>query len=217
MPAAPGQPGPGGQPGFPGQPVPPPAPFPPAAAAAAADQDLPGWIPPPRSSPFEQQQARPATLGRRLVARLLDNVVVVGLSAAVGVPLLLASIAHIDGKIDAALQSGENVRVWLIDGTTSGYLGIWLATLLVLGFLYEALPTARWGRTLGKRLAKVRVVDIEAHDTPSFGQVVRRWLTGQLLGVLVIGIVDSLWCVFDRPWRQCWHDKMARTFVAGES
>jgi hypothetical protein len=33
-------------------------------------------------------------------------------------------------------------------------------------------------------------------------------------GVLVIGVVGVLWCLFDRPWRQCWHDKAAHTFVA---
>jgi hypothetical protein len=26
--------------------------------------------------------------------------------------------------------------------------------------------------------------------------------------------VNVLWCLFDRPWRQCWHDKAAHTFVA---
>jgi hypothetical protein len=26
--------------------------------------------------------------------------------------------------------------------------------------------------------------------------------------------VGVAWCLFDRPWRQCWHDKAAHTFVA---
>ena len=38
---------------------------------------------------------------------------------------------------------------------------------------------------------------------------------GEIPGLLVIGVVGVLWCLFDKPWRQCWHDKAAHTFVAG--
>ncbi len=89
-----------------------------------------------------------------------------------------------------------------------------LAVLLVGGVLYEALPTAKWGRTLGKKLFGVRVLDIESHDTVRFGAALRRWLVYGVLGVLAVGVFNVLWCLFDRPWRQCWHDKAARTFVA---
>jgi hypothetical protein len=34
-----------------------------------------------------------------------------------------------------------------------------------------------------------------------------------VLDALVVGVVGLAWCLFDRPWRQCWHDKAARTFV----
>ncbi len=80
--------------------------------------------------------------------------------------------------------------------------------------MLEALPAAKWGRTLGKRLCGVRVLDIESHDTPRFGAALRRWLVYGGLGALGIGVVGALWCLVDRPWRQCWHDKAARTFVA---
>jgi uncharacterized RDD family membrane protein YckC len=90
-----------------------------------------------------------------------------------------------------------------------------LAVLLVVGVLYEALPTAKWGRTLGKKLLGLEVRDIEAHEPPTFGAALRRWLVYSIPGVLVIGVVGVLWCLFDRPWRQCWHDKAAHTFVAG--
>ena len=40
-------------------------------------------------------------------------------------------------------------------------------------------------------------------------------LGGSLM--LAIGVLNALWCLFDRPWRQCWHDKAARTFVASNS
>ncbi|MBW8820187.1 MAG: RDD family protein, partial [Streptomyces sp.] len=43
----------------------------------------------------------------------------------------------------------------------------------------------------------------------------RRWLVYSVPGLLGIGLVGVAWCLFDRPWRQCWHDKAAHTFVAG--
>ncbi|MEV4435199.1 RDD family protein [Streptomyces sp. NPDC049585] len=162
----------------------------------------------------QEAQARPAGLGRRLAARLLDTVVFGGVVGAVAVPLWAKSVEHIDEKVEQARQTGRTVTVWLLDGTTGTYLAVVLAVLFVGGLLYEALPTAKWGRTLGKKLFKVRVVDIESHDAAGFGAAVRRWLVYGALGVLVIGVLNVLWCVFDRPWRQCWHDKAARTFVA---
>ncbi|MCM3809939.1 RDD family protein [Streptomyces sp. DR7-3] len=178
-----------------------------------------GVIPwkPPVDNPFlraAQAEGRPAPLGRRLAARLVDTAVLLGIVGAVAFPLWGKASDHIDEKVETAKQSGETVTVYFLDGTTSGYLAIVLGLLLVLGVVLEALPTAKWGRTLGKRLCGVRVLDIEGHDKPSFGAALRRWLVYSVLGVLVIGVLNVLWCLFDRPWRQCWHDKAARTFVA---
>ncbi|MFD7238083.1 RDD family protein [Streptomyces syringium] len=184
--------------------------------AQAHPGDAMGWKP-PKDDPFlrmGQAQGRPAALGRRLAARLVDTAVLAGAVGAAAVPLWGRSVDHIDEKVRQAKQSGQTVTVWLLDGTTGTYLGIVLGVLLLFGVLYEALPTAKWGRTLGKKLCGVRVLDIESHDTVPFGAALRRWLVYGVLGVLVVGVVNVLWCLVDRPWRQCWHDKAARTFVA---
>ncbi|MEU7582781.1 RDD family protein [Streptomyces sp. NPDC041068] len=162
-----------------------------------------------------QAAARPAGLGRRLAARLVDTVVLVAVTGAAALPLGTKAADHIDSKIDAAKLSGEKTTVWLLDGTTAGYLGLVLAVLLLFGVVYEALPTAKWGRTLGKKVCGIEVRDIEEHEAPTFGAALKRWLVYSVPGVLVIGVVGVLWCLFDRPWRQCWHDKAAGTFVAG--
>ncbi|MFD9215689.1 RDD family protein [Streptomyces sp. NPDC087659] len=189
---------------------------------AQTPEEEPPVVPwkPPVSDPFllaaqAQASARPAPLGRRFGARLIDTAVLGGLVGAASYPFVSAALAHIDEKIQAAKLSGETVTVWLIDGTTAFHLGLSLITMLVLGTLYEALPTARWGRTLGKRLLGLQVRDIESHEPPSFVAALLRWLVHGVLGVLVVGVLNVLWCVFDRPWRQCWHDKAAHTFVAG--
>ncbi|MFE6549025.1 RDD family protein [Streptomyces sp. NPDC057746] len=190
-----------------------------ASPGPEGDRPVAPWKP-PVEDPFlaavrAQVAARPAGLGRRLVARLLDTVVLAAVTGVAAVPLGTEAIDHINDKIDAAKLSGQTVTVWLLDGTTSMHLAVVLGVLLGFGVLYEVLPTAKWGRTLGKKLCGIEVRDIEAHEPPGFGHALRRWLVYSVPGLLVVGVVGVLWCVFDRPWRQCWHDKAAHTFVAG--
>lgn len=187
--------------------------------APQPDQPVVPWKP-PVDDHFQQlaaarTAARPAPLGKRFAARLIDTVVLGALVGAVAVPLASRAADHVNEKIDAAKLSGETVTVWLVDSTTASLAGAVLGLFLVLGVLLEALPTAKWGRTLGKKLCGLDVRDIESHDTPGFGAALRRWLVYGVLGLLLIGVVNVLWCLIDRPWRQCWHDKAARTFVAG--
>ncbi|MFG2514255.1 RDD family protein [Streptomyces sp. NPDC048584] len=176
------------------------------------------WKPPVddvfQAAARRQAAARPAPLGKRLAARLLDTVVLGAVTALAAVPLGTRAMDHIDAKIEAAKQSGRTVTVWLLDGTTAVHLGIVLAVLLLAGVLLEVLPTVKWGRTLGKRLLGIEVRDIEGHDAPSFAAALRRWLVYSVPGLLVIGVVGVVWCLFDKPWHQCWHDKAAHTFVA---
>ncbi|MFD9439609.1 RDD family protein [Streptomyces sp. NPDC060006] len=188
---------------------------------AGPDEEQPvvPWKP-VREDPFQaaarsQSNARPAGLGKRFAARLVDTLVLAAVTGAAAVPLGTRALDHVNEKIDAAKLSGETVTVWLLDGTTALYLGAVLGVLIIFGVLYEALPTAKWGRTLGKKLCGLQVRDIEGGDPPSFGLALRRWLVYSVPGVLVIGVVGVVWGLFDRPWRQCWHDKAAHTFVAG--
>jgi uncharacterized RDD family membrane protein YckC len=202
VPAQP-QPQPGGQ-GAPGGP--------------GGQETVPPWRRPPAEDLFARvaarQETRPGGLGRRFGARLVDFVLTLGVGAGAAFPFVDKTIDHINAKIDAVEQAGVTQRVWLIDGTTGGYLALVVGALLVFGLLYEVLPTARWGRTLGKKLFGLSVVNIEGYENPTFGKSLLRWLVNGVLGLLAVGLVNVLWCVFDRPWRQCWHDKAAGTFVA---
>ncbi|MBP0462259.1 RDD family protein, partial [Streptomyces montanisoli] len=187
-------------------------------APAGGEPPVVPWKP-PTEDPFQaaaraQASARPAGLGRRLLARVIDTVVVGAVVGAAAAPLALRARTHIDDKIEAARQSGRTVTVYLIDGTTGGYLAVVLAALLVVGVLYEALPTARWGRTLGKKVCGLTVLDMESFEPPGFGRALARWLLYGVLGAVAVGVLNVVWCLFDRPWRQCWHDKVAHTFVA---
>ncbi|MDH6121509.1 putative RDD family membrane protein YckC [Kitasatospora sp. GAS204A] len=159
-----------------------------------------------------------AGLGRRLVARLVDLAVVGAVVAAVGVPLAVDTTAYLQQKLDQARTAshltGREVQVWLLDGTVLGRVALLLGVLLLVGLLYEVLPTARTGRTLGKRLAGVRVVGStgagRAGRPPGFGRALVRCLVGQLTVLTVLGPLAPL---TDRQRRRGWADRAARTRV----
>ncbi|MFJ6485311.1 RDD family protein [Streptomyces sp. NPDC091682] len=156
-----------------------------------------------------ERAVRPAGLSRRAVARALDSLAYAAVAVAVARPLLPEAAAHVEAKVNAARASGRTTTVWLLDGTIAGLLGLVLGTVLLFGILYEVLPTARWGRTPGKKLLGVRVLATASLRPPTFSAALRRWLV-----YAVLGLPGSLWCLVDRPRRQAWHDKAARTYVA---
>ncbi|MFI5639885.1 RDD family protein [Streptomyces goshikiensis] len=177
-----------------------------ASGAAAAGQR------PDARAVFErmaERAVRPAGLIRRGLARAVDSLVFAAVAAAVARPLVPAATAHIEAKVDAARGTGRTTTVWLLDATIVGYLGVVLAAVLLFGVLYEALPTARWGRTPGKKLFGVRVLATATLRPPGFGAALRRWLAYALLGLL-----GGLWCLGDRPRRRGLHDRAAGTYVA---
>ncbi|MGW5848373.1 RDD family protein [Streptomyces sp. NPDC055254] len=156
-----------------------------------------------------RRAVRPAGLPRRALARALDSLVLAAVAAGAALPLVPAAGAHLQAKVDAARSSGRTTTVWLVDGTVAGQLGLVLAAVLLFGVLYEVLPTARWGRTPGKKLCGVRVLSTATLRPPTFGAALLRWLVYAFLG-----LPGSLWCLVDRPRRQAWHDKAAKTYVA---
>ncbi|MFI7276799.1 RDD family protein [Streptomyces sp. NPDC049879] len=164
----------------------------------------------------EPDRQYPATLGRRLMARIVDTLLPLIAAAAVAWPLLGSARDHIQEQIDAAERAGVTQQIWLVDGTTGGYIALVLGVFLGVGLLLEALPTAIWGTTPGKGLFGARVVDLQQQEKPSFGKALLRWLVFNASALFVVGVVSLLMGARDRPWRQAWHDKAAGTFVAGK-
>ncbi|MCE7082545.1 RDD family protein [Streptomyces sp. ST2-7A] len=167
-------------------------------------------------APWEvEDDAYPASPVRRILARLVDGLLPA--AAAVGVALPFAGPArdHIEGKITAVEQAGVTEDVWLVDGTTGPWIVLVLGVFLLAGLLLEALPMALWGRTPGKALCGLRVVDMGSRDRPGIGAALIRWFTHTVLWWTVVGAIGVVLALFDRPWRQGWHDRVARTFVAG--
>ncbi|MFJ8625670.1 RDD family protein [Kitasatospora sp. NPDC093550] len=164
--------------------------------------------------------AVPAGLGRRLAARAVDTAVLLVVAVAAGIPLAASVSDHIQEKLDQARMASaltrRQVQVWLVDDVVVGKIAVLIGILLFVSLLYEVLPTARTGQTFGKRLARIRVVDVAAPGTPaaraglSLGRSLTRWVVRQVGTVLLLGLV---WPVFDRPARRGWQDRAARTRV----
>jgi uncharacterized RDD family membrane protein YckC len=84
-----------------------------------------------------------------------------------------------------------------------------VAPNLVFLLGYFILPTIIWGRTPGKWVAGIVVVDSDGR-TPGPAAIPREMI-GKLVSFLAGG-VGIIWLIFD-PKKQGWHDKIAGTYV----
>ncbi|MDD3468161.1 MAG: RDD family protein [Campylobacterales bacterium] len=80
----------------------------------------------------------------------------------------------------------------------------------VVEIAYQGIFTKLYGATLGKMLVKIRVVDIQMLDTPSWAaSFLRASVRFFSEALFYLGFV---WAIFD-PVKQGWHDKFAKTLV----
>jgi uncharacterized RDD family membrane protein YckC len=161
-----------------------------------AGADLPGWSPAPMAD-------RPlADPWLRLCARLLDSLVF----GAAQVPLIAAVLWFVVRTLVADPQPDPDAATALMFAAFAAF-----AVLSWGGWLGYCLLTMRsGGQTWGKRVAGVRVVTLEGNRVPTVRDIVLRELVYLAMGSLYI---DALWCLWDRPWQQCLHDKVAGTVV----
>lgn len=174
------------------------------------------FIPSQRQEASGVRRLPPAPLPRRFFARLTDLVVPFAVGAGVAFAVVPPALDHLRDKMDRIRYEGRTETVWLVDGTTTLAVVYVLAAVLAAMFVYEVIPTWLRGRSVGKTLFGLRVVDVGSHKTPELGQAVRRWLVLGLPGLLVVGLIGVVRGAFDLPWRQGWHDLAANTFVGRE-
>ncbi|MFF7636594.1 RDD family protein [Kitasatospora sp. NPDC008050] len=97
------------------------------------------------------------------------------------------------------------------DGWTGG---VWVYYGLYL--IYEGLMLSRDGQTLGKKVMNVRVAMLADGSSPAGSAAWTRAAVYTLPAAVCCGIwwlVDGLFGVFNKPYRQCLHDKAAKTVV----
>jgi uncharacterized RDD family membrane protein YckC len=160
---------------------------------------------------------RLAPLGRRVVARLIDIFAVFLLCAVVNGYFWYRFAQEVTPALDDLLTGKETLTL----SPEASRLN-WIILLLTIGlwFAYEVPATANSGQTLGKRIMGIRVIRIVDDGALSFGQSIRRWLILMLPSPAVsavcglpLQLADLLWCTWDKPARQCLHDKAVTSIV----
>jgi uncharacterized RDD family membrane protein YckC len=155
-----------------------------------------------------------ATVGQRLVARIIDAVllwIVASIVMGIGGFGLFAS----SSSIEVDPQTG---RITNSTASGLGVAGFFLAILvvLILGIAYEVVLIALRGQTLGKQIMGVKVVLQENGQVPGWGPSFLRWIL-PAVGSFLCGIgalIVYLSVLFDNSGRQQgWHDKVAHDLV----
>jgi uncharacterized RDD family membrane protein YckC len=157
---------------------------------------------------------------RRLLARIIDVVVVGIVLIPVTVPLLSGPFGRLEQVTSQYPNlSAPGAESALSKADSKFLVALWLLALIAAAvwFLYDAVQHAKWGQTLGKRVLSTKVVS--AYDRSPIGAsaAIRRAAVYALVPVIpvvgtVFAFVNELWLLWDRR-RQCLHDKAARTIV----
>lgn len=104
------------------------------------------------------------------------------------------------------------------DADDSGKSSATQIVFALVYFIYEGLMLTTQGQTVGKKLMKLRVAMLDNGSNPT-GQP--GWFRAGAYALpqivpccgFVYWLVNILWCTWDRPYRQCLHDKAGKTVV----
>lgn len=128
--------------------------------------------------------------GRRLVAALLDGLIMMTVSTLIGF------ILGLSGAVSTSQQSSLS--------------GLSYAIGLALSIAYYVFYQQRAGQTLGKKALGIKVVDVSG-NTPSLMTFFLREIIGKFISSLILGI-GYLMVLWDSK-KQGLHDKIAGTYV----
>jgi uncharacterized RDD family membrane protein YckC len=191
--------------------------LPPGYPAPPGYQVPPGYaVPPPAyrlvHPPMSPSGQRLAEFGDRLLAFIIDGVILGVLVAVVTIPayVILGSVLFDLGEPAAAPLDFLDVM-----GPVMLTLAVVIALSLVLTYVYEVEAMYRTGQTLGKRVMKLQIIPVDPARTLTRQMAFKRYLVQHVATFLVPGLnwIDGLWQLWDKPYRQCLHDKFAETLV----
>ncbi|WP_067802393.1 RDD family protein [Actinomadura formosensis] len=173
-----------------------------------------------------------APIHRRAGARIIDNGLVAVFGFALILPVTIGAFGL--GKPGSKTEDEGGIWNWPIIFTL-------FFVLSVLPFLYEAVQLSMWGRTLGKRVLGLGIVQARPAGEPvTTTQAVWRAgivHVGYQIGVFfflvlavmvwdyaaygmalvwVGGLMAYLWAIWDQPLHQALHDRFAGTLVIDE-
>jgi uncharacterized RDD family membrane protein YckC len=163
--------------------------------------------PPPVDAPVHYHPLAPdgrqlAGPGQRFLARLVDSLLaVIAVIVPVGIGVAFAA--------SVLPSDSPAVPAVIIPVLVLGMIGV--------PYLYEVeYPLRRNGQTPGKQVLKIAVAMLEPGAPLTRGALAKRFLAqvaANILSNCYIGFLDPLWMLWDKPYRQCLHDKWPRTVV----
>ncbi|PTL82332.1 RDD family protein [Vitiosangium sp. GDMCC 1.1324] len=186
-------------------------PAPPVATAPARRPVTPAPVAAKVSSEpgVTEIHARPASLWRRLLALAIDTGAIAGVAALY--LMLASSVAGVHAPqtglsgLDAFVVQVRALQSVLVPGAV---------LLAVLSLVYCAVSSFLWnGRTLGRRLLGLRLVDTHGLAPAPGRAVLRAVLASLSFGLFLAGFWMAL---FDRRG-QTLHDKLTSTYVVQPS
>ncbi|MER8037040.1 RDD family protein [Streptomyces hydrogenans] len=145
-----------------------------------------------------------AESGRRILARLVDWLIIAVPLAIIGIPFDIYDRATVDGDDFQATWTGGGQIVFQL--------------LTIVAFItYDTVLTAKNGQTVGKRLMKLRVAMLNDGSTPPMSQSLLRavvlWLPALICCACLWPLLLLILILVDKPYKQGLHDKAAKTVV----
>jgi len=154
----------------------------------------------PQSALQEPASDEPAqaSRGARLGAVIIDTLLLM---------LVTVPISYFNGDFERIMQGFEPDMWQQVQGLMMGMTAF---------VLINGLWLKRYGQTVGKRICKVRIVDMQGQVPALPGLLLRRYLSVWL--VSIVPLIGSLLCVVNylfifRSDRRCLHDHLAGTRV----
>ncbi|MDG4859690.1 RDD family protein, partial [Streptomyces sp. T-3] len=143
-----------------------------------------------------------ADIGKRLLARFLDLLVIV-------IPITILST--IFGGIKVTADKGEDFGDVVADANSGGQW-LWKIIALAAYVAYDWLMVRKTGQTLGKKWLGLRVANLSDGSTPDSSAALTRAAVLQIPAVLcccVWWLILIVLIASDKPYRQGLHDKAA--------
>src|SRR5690606_18858807 len=121
-----------------------------------------------------------ATPGARLLARLIDSAVLLGLNVLVNGWFVYRLWLEIAPTVTEIWRRGGYASIEDLPPPGERFGDLLLTILAIataLWFAYEVPAVANTGQTPGKRLLRIKVMRVESTEPLSFGRSFRRWNT----------------------------------------
>jgi uncharacterized RDD family membrane protein YckC len=188
----------------------------------------PAYGPPPYGYPVPQPPALSpggwplADFGTRLLAALIDGLIMGAVGAVISVPLFIYAFSQMSDLFptttDPVTGEPQPDPSKLFDGFFSHVLLLELGlgvVLLAVYYVYYVEMAYRSGQTVGKRVMKIRIIPIDPTAQLTRGMAAVRYLIEFVAATFVpfLPYLDGLWQLWDKPYQQTLHDKAAKTVV----